>query len=193
VRGIVPPSPRKRTGADVEAIRTAAHSRRRLGGLTAIANAIATVGENMTLRRAATLRRVAAGVDRRATCTRLSPTASASIGVLVALESTGSAGRADRVFGRQVAMHVAATNAARARWLLAVDPAVLEREKNDAAWRRTPASRRNVLEKIVESGLKILLQGSLRCSISPSIMRTTPKDRRPRPRCEIRRSRPARP
>jgi elongation factor Ts len=137
-----------RVGTDVEAIKAATYP---AGGAVAdaIANAIATVGENMTLRRAASLS-VSAGVVasyiHTATAEGLG-----RIGVLVALESTGNA-EALSAFGRQVAMHIAATNPV-ALDGTSVDPAVLEREK--AILRDKNAGKPDhVMEKIIESGLK---------------------------------------
>jgi elongation factor Ts len=135
-------------GTDVEAIKVAAYP---TGGTVAdaIANAIATVGENMTLRRAASLSvssGVVASYIHTATAEGLG-----RIGVLVALESTGNA-EALSAFGRQVAMHIAATNPV-ALDGSSVDPAVLEREK--AILRDKNAGKPDhVMDKIIESGLK---------------------------------------
>jgi elongation factor Ts len=135
-------------GTDVEAIKAAAYP----GGGTvadAIANAIATVGENMTLRRAASLS-VGAGVVATYMHSAVGE-GLGRIGVLVALES---AGKADELaaFGRQVAMHVAATNPV-ALDGSSVDHAVLEREKA-ILMEKNAGKPAHVLEKIVESGLK---------------------------------------
>jgi elongation factor Ts len=137
-----------RVGTDVEVIKAATYP---AGGTVsdAIANAIATVGENMTLRRAASLS-VSAGVVasyiHAATAEGLG-----RIGVLVALESTGNA-EALSAFGRQAAMHIAATNPV-ALDGSSVDPAVLEREK--AILRDKNAGKPDhVMDKIIESGLK---------------------------------------
>src|SRR5208282_1876809 len=75
------------------------------------------------------------------------------IGVIVALES---AGKTDELkeFGRQLAMHVASANPQ------AIDPsgldaAAIEREKNVLADKaKAQGKAANVVEKIVESGLK---------------------------------------
>jgi elongation factor Ts len=135
-------------GADVEAIKASAHA---TGGSVseAIANAIAMVGENMTLRRAASLS-VGSGVVASYMHTSISE-GLGRIGVLVALESTGNA-EALSAFGRQVAMHIAATNPV-ALDGSSVDPAVLEREK--AILRDKNAGKPDhVMDKIIESGLK---------------------------------------
>jgi elongation factor Ts len=117
----------------------------------AIADTIAKVGENMTLRRAAALsvnkgvigsyvhNSVADGLGR--------------IGVIVALESAGDVDEL-KSFGRMVAMHVASANPQ------AIDPsgldaAAIERERAVLADKaKAQGKPANVVEKIVESGLK---------------------------------------
>jgi len=134
--------------ADVEAVKAAAYP---AGGTVAeaIANNIATIGENMTLRRAAVLD-VNAGAIGAYIHNAISD-GLGKIGVIVALESTGSADvLAD--LGRKIAMHVAAASPL-ALEASQLDKAVLEREAN--VLREKNASKpTNVLEKIVESGLK---------------------------------------
>ncbi len=115
----------------------------------AIANSIATIGENMTLRRVANLS-VAHGVIAQYVHNAIAD-GLGKIGVIVALESTGAqAALAD--LGRKIAMHVAAASPV-ALDAAAVDPAVLEREKN-VLRDKNAGKPANVLEKIVESGLK---------------------------------------
>lgn len=118
---------------------------------TAIADAIATIGENMTLRRAAFLE-VGAGVVssyvHNAVIEGLG-----KIGVIVALESPGSADEL-AVLGRQLAMHVAAANP-QALDAASLDPQIVRREKDVLADKyRQQGKPENVIEKIVESGLK---------------------------------------
>src|SRR6266567_3536716 len=75
------------------------------------------------------------------------------IGVLVALESTGAADELKR-FGRMLAMHVAAANP-QALDPAGLDPELVKREKNILADKyRQQGKAENVIEKIVESGLK---------------------------------------
>jgi elongation factor Ts len=115
----------------------------------AISNAIATIGENMTLRRAAELQ-VHQGAIGHYIHNVIAP-GLGKIGVIVALES---AGKSDELtaLGRQVAMHIAATNPL-ALDASGLDPAVVEREKAVLA-DKNAGKPAHVLEKIVESGLK---------------------------------------
>ena len=103
----------------------------------AIANAVATIGENITLRRAQGLH-VAHGVIGHyvhgAVVDGLG-----RIGVLVALESTGKA-EALAALGRQLAMHVAAASPL-ALNAEALDPADGGARKGAFSPTRTPASR----------------------------------------------------
>jgi elongation factor Ts len=136
-------------GADIETIKAT-----KVGDVTvetAIADAIATIGENMTLRRAAVLE-VGKGVVSSYVHGAVIEGAG-KMGVIVALES---AGKTDELaaLGRQLAMHVAAANP------LALDPASLDadlvkREKDVLADKyRQQGKPENVIEKIVDSGLK---------------------------------------
>ena len=75
------------------------------------------------------------------------------IGVLVALESPGKADELASL-GRMVAMHIAATNP-QAVESSGLDPAVVAREKDVLADKfKQQGKPANVIEKIVESGLK---------------------------------------
>jgi elongation factor Ts len=136
-------------GADVETIKAS-----KVGDFTverAISDAIATIGENMTLRRAASLE-VSKGVVSSYVHNAVIDGAG-KIGVIVALESTGKTDEL-AVLGRQLAMHVAAAKP------LALDPAGLDpetvkREKDVLADKYRQAGKpENVIEKIVDSGLK---------------------------------------
>ncbi|MEA2904543.1 MAG: elongation factor Ts, partial [Alphaproteobacteria bacterium] len=94
-----------KVGTDVEKILQA-----KVGDGTvadAIAGSIAKIGENMTLRRAASL-----SVGQGVIATYVHNTVAeglGKIGVLVALESSGKADELNRI-GRMVAMHIAASN-----------------------------------------------------------------------------------
>jgi elongation factor Ts len=137
------------TGPDVEAIKAG-----KAGSITvaeALADTIAKVGENMTLRRAAALsvgQGVVASYAHSSVADGLG-----KIGVLVALESAGNADELKR-FGRLLAMHVAATNP-QAIDPSGLDPEVVRREKEVLADKyKAQGKPANVIDKIVESGLK---------------------------------------
>ena len=136
-------------GSDVETIKQA-----KAGSITvaeALADTIAKVGENMTLRRAALL-----SVGQGAVASYVHSAVSdglGRIGVLVALESTGDADELKR-FGRMLAMHVAAANP-QALDPAGLDPEVVRREKEVLADKyKAQGKPANVIDKIVESGLK---------------------------------------
>jgi elongation factor Ts len=136
-------------GPDVDKILTA-----RLGDRTvadAIAETVAKIGENMTLRRAAGL---AVGKGVVANYMHNSPADGLGrIGVIVTLESTGNVDEL-KAIGRKVAMHVAHSNPQ------AIDPsgldaATIERERNVLADKaKAQGKSASVVDKIVESGLK---------------------------------------
>ncbi|MGL5362711.1 MAG: translation elongation factor Ts [Bosea sp. (in: a-proteobacteria)] len=135
-------------GGDVEAVLGHHYP----GGATvadAISNAIATIGENMTLRRVASLK-VSQGVVGQYVHGQVTD-GLGKIGVLVAIESPGKADEL-AALGRQLAMHIAATNPVGLD-LASVDPATLEREKAILA-DKNAGKPAHVLEKIVESGMK---------------------------------------
>jgi elongation factor Ts len=136
-------------GADVEKILAA-----RVGDRTvadAINETIAKVGENMTLRRAAALsvgKGVVASYVHNSVIDGLG-----RIGVIVALESAGKVDEL-KAIGRMVAMHVASANP-QAIEASGLDPATVEREKNVLAEKfKAQGKPANVIDKIVESGLK---------------------------------------
>ena len=135
--------------------RTSRRSRpRRPASMTvaeAISSAIATIGENMTLRRAAVLS-VGQGVVASYVHNQVSE-GLGKIGVLVALESSGNADELAAI-GRQVAMHIASANPI-AIDASGVDPAVVKREKDILADKfRQQGKPEAMIEKITESGLK---------------------------------------
>jgi elongation factor Ts len=117
----------------------------------AIASAIATIGENMTLRRAASIS-VNEGVVAQYVHGAISE-GLGKIGVLVGVESKGSADELHRI-GRMVAMHVAASNPLAVE-SKGIDAATVERERGVLADKaRASGKPDNVIEKIVDSGLK---------------------------------------
>ncbi|WP_295812824.1 translation elongation factor Ts [uncultured Nitratireductor sp.] len=116
-----------------------------------VKDAIGTIGENMTLRRSAKL-----AVENGAVATYVHNAVTdglGKLGVLVAIETAGDADAA-RAFGRQVAMHVAATNPM-ALTEADVDPTAVAREKeifSDQA--RQSGKPENIIEKMVEGRLR---------------------------------------
>jgi elongation factor Ts len=137
------------TGPDVEAIKSG-----KVGDLTvndAVNSAIATIGENMSLRRAAEVS-VTVGAIGAYMHNSVSE-GLGKIGVLVGLESSGQKDELTAL-GRLVAMHVAASNP------LAVDPSgldpqVVTREKDILADKfRSQGKPEATIAKIVDSGIK---------------------------------------
>ncbi len=148
VRGVLAVAIDKGAEVDAEAIKAAHYP----GGGTvadAVANAIATIGENITLRRAQGLH-VAHGAIGQYVHGQIVD-GLGRIGVIVALESKGDHD-ALVALGRQVAMHVAAASPI-AVDAEGVDPATIAREKSVLA-DKNAGKPPHVLEKIVESGLK---------------------------------------
>jgi elongation factor Ts len=137
------------SGTDVEKIKAA-----KAGSITvaeAINDTIAKIGENMTLRRAAAL-----SVGKGAIGSYVHSAVTdglGRIGVLVALESNG---KSDELvaLGRLVAMHIAASNP-QAVEASGLDPKAVQREKDVLADKfKQQGKPANVIDKIVESGLK---------------------------------------
>ncbi len=136
-------------GPDLEAIKAG-----KVGAVTvndAINSAIATIGENMTLRRAAQVS-VMAGAIGNYVHNSVSE-GLGKIGVIVALESSGQSGELVAL-GRQIAMHIAASNP-QAVEPSGLDPRVVAREKDILAEKfRAQGKPEAMIGKIVESGLK---------------------------------------
>ena len=114
-----------------------------------VAEMVATIGENMTVRRTAVLS-VTDGVIGSYVHNQAAP-GMGKIGVLVALESTGNKEEL-AAFGRLLAMHVAATNPV-AMTLDDVPPETLARERAILE-EKNAGKPANVMDKIVASGLK---------------------------------------
>ncbi|AGB46367.1 translation elongation factor Ts [Mesorhizobium sp. CO1-1-7] len=116
-----------------------------------IKDAVGTIGENMGFRRSAKLT-----VPHGAVATYVHNAVAdglGKLGVLVAIETTGNE-HAANAFGRQVAMHVAATNPM-ALTAEQIDPAAVEREKaifSDQA--RQSGKPEAIIEKMVEGRLR---------------------------------------
>ena len=136
-------------GTDLEKIKAS-----KIGDMTlaeGIADTIAKIGENMSLRRASSLS-VASGVIGSYVHNSVEQ-GLGKIGVLVALESAGK-GEELKQLGRMIAMHVAASNP-QAIEAAGLDPDLVRREKEVLADKyRSQGKPPNVIDKIVESGLK---------------------------------------
>lgn len=116
-----------------------------------ITDAIATIGENMTLRRTAEL-----SVSEGVVSTYVHGAVKdglGKIGVLVALESSGDKDKLNAL-GRQIAMHVAATSPL-ALSTDELDPAVVDRERTVFSEQaRESGKPDNIIEKMVEGRLR---------------------------------------
>jgi len=137
-----------------------AHAKASTGGTVneMLQSLVATIGENMTLRRSAFI-----SVSEGVVATYLHNVAAdglGKIGVLVALESPGDASRLTDL-GRKVAMHIASMKPLAAT-TAELDPAVVEKERQiltaQAAESGKPA---NVIEKMVEGRIRKFYQESV--------------------------------
>jgi elongation factor Ts len=116
-----------------------------------VTQAVAVIGENLNLRRTAYLE-VGSGVVAGYLHNQLAP-GLGKLGVLVALASTGDAGRLAEL-GRQLAMHVAASNP-HAVSADKVDPAVVQRERAIYADQaRASGKPESIVEKMVEGRMR---------------------------------------
>src|SRR6476620_686775 len=118
-----------------------------------LTNLIATIGENMSLRRAASLS-VSDGVVVAYTHNAVVPGADlGKIGVLVALESTGDKAKL-AALAKQLAMHVAAANP-QSLTVADLDNALVERERavlTEKAGQSGKAA--DIIAKMVEGGIR---------------------------------------
>jgi elongation factor Ts len=137
-------------GSDIDAI---AASSMTTGGTVAevLTNNIATIGENQSLRRAATIE-VGSGVVASYVHNAIG-TGLGKIGVLVALESTAPADQLEAL-GKQLAMHIAAANPL-ALSESEIDPAVVERERAIAREKAAASGKpAEIIEKMIEGGIR---------------------------------------
>ncbi|MGI3127324.1 translation elongation factor Ts [Nitratireductor sp. PBL-C9] len=139
------------TDGSIEAVAAATYPETGKSVEDTVKDAIGTIGENMSLRRSAKL-----SVENGAVASYIHNAVTdglGKLGVLVAIETTGNA-EAARAFGRQVAMHVAATNPL-ALTEADVDPVAAAREKeifSDQA--RQSGKPENIIEKMVEGRMR---------------------------------------
>jgi elongation factor Ts len=139
------------TDGSVEAVSAATYPATGKTVTDTIRDAIATIGENMTLRRSAML-----SVESGVVATYIHNAVGENLGklgVLVALKSTGNT-EALNAIGRQIAMHVAATNPL-SLTKDDVDPAVAERERKVFSEQaRESGKPENIIEKMVEGRMR---------------------------------------
>jgi elongation factor Ts len=158
------------TGSDIEKIKAA-----KAGSITvadALADTVAKVGENMSLRRAAALlvgQGAVAGYVHNTVAEGLG-----KIGVIVALESKGNAEELER-FGRMLARHVAAANP-QALDPGGLSPEIVAREREVLAEKyKAQGKPANVIDKIVESGLKTFYKEA--CLLEQTFISPDPPER----------------
>ena len=138
-------------GEDPDAIKAAAFpgTGRTVGD--ELTQLVATIGENMNLRRARVLS-VRSGVVATYVHTALKP-GLGKIGVLVAIEGAGEMAALETL-GRQIGMHIAASRP-EAVDIDGVDPAALEREKAVLTEQARASGRPdNIIEKMVEGRIR---------------------------------------
>jgi elongation factor Ts len=138
-----------RADGSIEALRAMPFPGTQITVAEHVAEMVATIGENMSLRRTQTVS-VSRGVIGSYVHNQVKP-GLGKIGVLVGLESEGRG--ADLAnFARLLAMHVAAANPV-ALDLAGVPTATLEREKAILS-EKNAGKPAHVMEKIIQSGLK---------------------------------------
>jgi elongation factor Ts len=138
-------------GADVDVLKNSTYPGKGHSVAEELTQLIATIGENMSLRRGVRLSvndGIVATYIHSATAPGLG-----KIGVLVALESTGDKA-ALTVLGKQIAMHIAATNPMSLS-VDELDPKALERER-DVLTEQARASGKPdaVIEKMIEGRIR---------------------------------------
>ncbi|WP_332066181.1 translation elongation factor Ts [Bartonella sp. CB189] len=139
------------TQGSVEAVSTSIYPGSEKTVEATIKDAIGTIGENMTFRRSAKL-----SVDEGIVATYIHNSVAeglGKLGVLVAIKTKGNK-EAAAAFGRQIAMHIAATNPL-ALTVEDVDVGAVEREKaifSDQA--RQSGKPENIIEKMVEGRMR---------------------------------------
>ena len=130
---------------DVDAVNAAPHDGATVQDM--VTNLVATIGENMHVRRVSTLtasQGVVASYVHNAVATNLG-----KIGVLVALESAGDQAKL-RELGRKIAMHIAATSPLSLN-TDDLDPAAIEKEREVLTEKAKEEGRpENMIAKIVE-------------------------------------------
>ena len=139
------------TGEDVEAIKAATFPGTQHNVAEQLTQLVATIGENMNIRRARVMR-VESGVVATYVHNALKP-GLGKIGVLIALEAPSELDGLEQL-GRQVGMHVAATRPD-ALDIDAVDPSALAREREVLSEQaRASGKPEAIIEKMVEGRIR---------------------------------------
>lgn len=137
-------------GGDVEALKSAAYP----GGKTVgekLTDLVATIGENMQLRRVAHLS-VTNGIVASYVHSAAAP-GLGKIGIMIALESTGAEDKL-QALGRQIAMHIAAANPQSVS-VDSLDKSAIDRERNVLAEQaRASGKAEDIIAKMVEGRLR---------------------------------------
>jgi elongation factor Ts len=140
-----------KVGEDLDAIKAAPFPGTGRSVAEELTHLVATIGENMNLRRARMLS-VGSGVVATYVHNVLKP-GLGKIGVLVAIEGTGEMAALETL-GRQVGMHIAASSP-EAIDIDGVDPAALAREKAVLVEQARASGRPdNIIEKMVEGRIR---------------------------------------
>jgi elongation factor Ts len=140
-----------KAGASLESLQNAAYPGTGRTVKDELTNLVATIGENMTLRRAQQLA-VGQGVVSTYVHNSVSPSLG-KIGVLVALESTGDAAKLNAL-GRQIAMHIAAAKP-QSLHVADLDPASIARERSVLEEQAKVSGKApEVIAKMVEGRLR---------------------------------------
>ncbi len=140
-------------GEDVEALKAAPYPGTGRTVADELVQLVATIGENMTLRRVRVLK-VPAGVVASYVHQPVKP-GLGKIGVLVAVEGTSELDALETL-GRQVGMHVAATQP-QALDISDVDPAALERERAvlmEKAREEGKAKTEEIMQKMIDGRIR---------------------------------------
>ena len=138
-------------GEDLDAIKAAPFPGSGRTVADELTHMVATIGENINIRRARVLS-VTGGVVATYVHNTLKP-GLGKIGVLVAVEGTGEMAALETL-GRQVGMHIAASTP-EAIDIDGVDPAALEREKSVLTEQARASGRPdNIIEKMVEGRIR---------------------------------------
>jgi elongation factor Ts len=138
-------------GEDLDAIKAAPYPGTSGTVADELTRLVATIGENMNIRRARVLR-VGSGVVATYVHNTLKP-GLGKIGVLVAIEGSGEMAALETL-GRQVGMHIAASRP-EAVDIASVDPAALAREKAVLVEQARQSGRPdNIIERMVEGRIR---------------------------------------